>query len=394
MERPAMNIHEYQAKEILGSYGIPIPRGLVALTSDQVERAAKMMGGRCVVKAQIYAGGRGKAGGVRLIHHPEEAQEYGKELFGRTLVTKQTGPQGLKVRRILVEEAVEIAREFYLSITLDRESSRYILIASAEGGMDIEEVAANCPEKILTRTIDPFTGLHPYQARKIALALGLTGSICEDCVDLLMSLYRAFQEKDCTLIEINPLVVTRAGWLMAMDAKITFDDNAVYRHREYPDMMDYSQLDPLEINAAKYDLSYIKLSGSIGCLVNGAGLAMATLDVLKECGGEPANFLDVGGGANREKVAEAFRIILQDPDVKGIFVNIFGGIMHCDVIAQGIVEAAGAVGCTMPIVVRMDGSRVEEGKKLLLESGLNVQVGRSLGDGAARIVAMLGEGVQ
>ncbi len=387
-----MNIHEYQAKEILSSYGIPIPRGLVALTSDQVERAAKMMGGRCVVKAQIYAGGRGKAGGVRLIHHPEEAQEYAKELFGRSLVTRQTGPQGLKVRRILVEEAVEIAREFYLSITLDRESSRYILIASAEGGMDIEEVAAKSPEKILTLTVDPFTGLRPYQARKIALALGLTGTICEDCVELILNLYKVCQEKDCTQIEINPLVVTKAGWLMAMDAKITFDENAVFRHREYPDMVDYSQLDPLEINAAKYDLAYIKLAGTIGCLVNGAGLAMATLDVLKESGGEPANFLDVGGGATREKVAEAFRIILQDSDVKGIFVNIFGGIMRCDVIAQGIIEAAGAVGCTLPIVVRMDGSQVEEGKRLLLQSGLNIQVGTSLGDGAAKIVQMLAQG--
>lgn len=386
-----MNIHEYQAKEILGSYGIPTPRGRVAMTSDQVERAAKMMGGRCVVKAQIHAGGRGKAGGIRLVHQPEEAQEYGKELFGRTLVTKQTGPNGLKVRRILVEEAVEIAREFYLAITLDRESSRYILIASAEGGMEIEEVASRSPDKILTRTIDPFTGLRPYQARKIALTLGLTGTICEDCVELLMNLYRACQEKDCTLIEINPLVVTKAGWLMAMDARITFDDNAVYRHREYPDMMDYSQLDPLEINAAKYDLSYIKLSGTIGCLVNGAGLAMATLDVLKEYGGEPANFLDVGGGATREKVTEAFRIILQDLDVKGVFVNIFGGIMRCDVIAQGIIEAAGSAGCTLPIVVRMDGSHVEDGKRLFRESGLNVQIGRSLGDGAARIVKMLEE---
>ncbi len=385
-----MNIHEYQAKEILNSYDIPIPRGHVALTSDQVERASKMMGGRCVVKAQIYAGGRGKAGGVRLVDYPEQAQEYAKEIFSRPLVTSQTGPAGLKVRRILVEEAVEIAREFYLSITLDRENSCYVLIASAEGGMDIEQVALKCPQKIHTLPIDPLTGLRPYQARKIALELGLTGSVCEDCVELLMNLYRASQEKDCTLIEINPLVVTKAGWLMAMDAKITFDDNAVYRHREYPDMVDYSQLDPLEINAAKYDLSYIKLTGSIGCLVNGAGLAMATLDVLKECGGDPANFLDVGGGATREKVAEAFRIILQDKDVKGIFVNIFGGIMRCDVIANGIIEAAGEVHCSLPIVVRMDGSEVELGKGLLRESGLNVQVGDNLGDAASRIVKMLG----
>ena len=385
-----MNIHEYQAKEILSSYGIPVPRGRVALTSDQVERAAKEMGGRCVVKAQIYAGGRGKGGGVKLVHHPEQAQDLGKDLFGKKLVTPQTGPEGLRVRRILVEEAVEIAREFYLSITLDRETSRYCLIASAEGGVEIEEVAEKTPEKIHVLNIDPFTGLRPYQARKIALALGLMGSVCEDCVDLILNLYRLCLEKDCFLVEINPLVVTKAGWLMAMDAKINFDDNAMFRHREYPDMLDYSQLDTLEINAGKYDLSYIKLKGNIGCMVNGAGLAMATLDVLKEYGGEPANFLDVGGGATREKVAEAFKIILQDADVKGVFVNIFGGIMRCDVIAQGIIEAASEVQCTLPIVVRIDGSKVEEGIELLRESGLNVQVGADLGDGAARIVKMLG----
>ena len=385
-----MNIHEYQAKEILSSFGIPVPRGRVALTSDQVERAAKEMGGRCVVKAQIYAGGRGKGGGVKLVQNPEQAQELGKELFGKKLITPQTGPEGLRVRRILVEEAVEISREFYLSITLDRETSCYCLIASAEGGIEIEEVAHKSPEKIQVFTIDPFTGLLTFQARKIALALGLSGSICEDCVELLLNLYRLCLEKDCFLVEINPLVVTRAGWLMAMDAKINFDDNAMFRHREYPDMLDYSQLDTLEIVAGKFDLSYIKLRGNIGCMVNGAGLAMATLDVLQEFGGEPANFLDVGGGATREKVTEAFKIILQDSDVKGVFVNIFGGIMRCDVIAQGIIEAASEVHCTLPIVVRMDGSKVEEGKTLLLESGLNVQVGKDLGDGAERIVKMLG----
>ncbi len=386
-----MNIHEYQAKEILSTYGIPVPRNHVALTADQVERAAKMMGGHCVVKAQIYAGGRGKAGGVKVVHHPEQASNLAKELFGKRLVTPQTGPEGLKVRRILVEEAVEIAREFYLSITLDRESSRYCLIASAEGGVEIEEVAKKSPEKIHMLTIDPFTGLRTYQARKIALALGLTGSICEDCVEMMLNLYKCCLEKDCYLVEINPLVVTRAGWLLAMDAKMSFDDNAVYRHREYPDMVDYSQLDSLEINAGKYDLAYIKLNGNIGCMVNGAGLAMATLDVLNEFGGEPANFLDVGGGATREKVTEAFKIILQDCDVKAVFVNIFGGIMRCDIIAQGIIEAASEVHCGLPIVVRMDGSKVEEGKKLLLESGLNVQIGETLGDGAQKIVKMLSE---
>jgi succinyl-CoA synthetase beta subunit len=384
-----MNIHEYQAKEIFAAYAIPVPRGLMALTSDQVERAAKMMGGRCVVKAQIYAGGRGKAGGVRLVHHPEQAQDFAKELFGKRLVTPQTGPEGLKVRRILVEEAVEVSREFYLSITLDRESSRYCVIASAEGGVDIEEVARKSPEKIRVLPIDPYTGLRPYEARSLALDLGLSGSVCEDCVDLILNLYRCCQEKDCTLAEINPLVVTKAGWLLAMDGKVNFDDNAVFRHREYPDMVDYSQLDPLEINAGKYDLSYIKLSGSVGCMVNGAGLAMATLDVLKECGGEPANFLDVGGGATREKVAEAFRIILEDCDVKGVFVNIFGGIMRCDVIAQGIVEAASGMKCTLPIVVRMDGAEVGEGKRILAASGLNVETADTLGGGARRIVTML-----
>lgn len=387
-----MNIHEYQAKEILSSYGIPIPRGRVALTSDQVERAAKMMGGHCVVKAQIYAGGRGKAGGVKVVHHPEQANEFGKELFGKRLVTHQTGPEGLKVRRILIEEAVEIAREFYLSITLDRETSRYCVIASAEGGVEIEEVARKSPKKIMVHPIDPFTGLRPYQARQIALWLGLTGSVCEDCVEFILNLYKCCLEKDCSLVEVNPLTVTKAGWLLAMDAKISFDDNAVYRHREYPDMMDYSQLDPLEINAGKYDLSYIKLSGNIGCMVNGAGLAMATLDVLNEFGGEPANFLDVGGGSNREKVAEAFKIILEDRDVKAVFVNIFGGIMRCDIIAQGIIEAGIELKCTLPIVVRMDGSHVEDGKKLLFESGLNVQIGNNLGDGAQKIVKMLAEG--
>ncbi|WP_432822388.1 ADP-forming succinate--CoA ligase subunit beta [Trichloromonas sp.] len=384
-----MNIHEYQAKEILSAYDIPVPRGRVALTADQVERAAKMMGGHCVVKAQIYAGGRGKAGGVQLVHHPEHAHEVAKELFGKRLVTPQTGPQGLKVRRILVEETVGIAREFYLSITLDREASRYCLIASAEGGVNIEETAAKSPEKIIRQDIDPFTGLRSYQARRIALGLGLKGSLCEDCVQLILNLYRLLLEKDCSLVEINPLVVTKAGWLLAMDAKINFDDNALFRHWEYHDLQDYSQLDPLEITAGKFDLSYIKLSGNIGCMVNGAGLAMATLDVLSENGGEPANFLDVGGGATREKVAEAFKIILEDRDVRGVFVNIFGGIMRCDVIAQGIIEAASEVHCTLPIVVRMDGSQVEEGKQLLLDSGLNVQCVDFLGEGAAAIVRMV-----
>lgn len=384
-----MNIHEYQAKEILNGYDVPVPRGRVAVTADQVERKAKMLGGRCVVKAQIYAGGRGKAGGVQVAYHPEQAHEIAKEMFGKRLVTPQTGPEGLKVRRILVEETVEVGREYYLSIALDRQSSRYCLIGSAAGGVNIEEVAASSPEKIHKLLIDPYTGLRSYQARKLAHALGLEGGEAEDCVQLILNLYRCCLDKDCSLIEINPLVVTKAGWLLALDAKINFDDNALFRHWEYHEMQDYSQMEPLEISAAKFDLAYIKLDGNIGCMVNGAGLAMATLDVLKEKGGEPANFLDVGGGATREKVAEAFRIILQDSDVKAVFVNIFGGIMRCDVIAQGIIEAASDSHCDLPIVVRMDGSQVAEGKALLEQSGLNVQCADFLGDGAEKIVTML-----
>jgi succinyl-CoA synthetase beta subunit len=384
-----MKIHEYQAKDILAGFGIAIPRGRVAMNASQVERAARELGGRCVIKAQVYAGGRGKGGGIRVAQDPGQAGEIAKELIGKKLVTPQTGPEGLEVRRLLVEEVVDVEREMYLSITLDRESSRYCLIASAEGGMDIEEIARRLPDRIRTLTIDPFIGLRSYQARRIALGLGLGGPLCEECVEMILNLYRCLLARDCSLVEINPLVVTNAGWLVAMDAKMTFDDNALQRHREYPDLVDYSQLNPLEIAAARFDLSYIKLSGAIGCMVNGAGLAMATLDVLKEAGGEPANFLDVGGGASREKVAQAFRIILQDRDVRGVFVNIFGGIMRCDIIAQGIIDAASDGGCRLPIVVRMDGNRVEEGKLLLRESGLNIRIGQNMGDGAQQIVAML-----
>ncbi|MDY0290863.1 MAG: ADP-forming succinate--CoA ligase subunit beta [Desulfuromonadaceae bacterium] len=386
-----MNIHEYQAKDILSTYDVPVPRGRVAVTAEQVEREAKKMGGHCVVKAQIYAGGRGKGGGVKVAHHPEQAREIAKDMFGRRIVTPQTGPEGLKVRRILVEEPIEVGREYYVSIALDRESSRYCLMASAEGGVDIEEVAEHSPEKIHKLLIDPYTGLRSYQARKIAQAIGLKGAVAEDCVQFMLNLYRCCIEKDCSQVEINPMVVTKTDWLLALDAKINFDDNALFRHWEYHEMQDFSQMDPLEISAAKFDLAYIKLNGNIGCMVNGAGLAMATLDVLKESGGEPANFLDVGGGATQEKVAEAFRIILQDEDVKAVFVNIFGGIMRCDVIAHGIIEAAAGHDCTLPIVVRMDGSKVEEGKELLANSGLNVQTADFLGEGAELIVAMLKE---
>jgi succinyl-CoA synthetase beta subunit len=351
-----MNIHEYQAKEILGSFGIPIPRGKVALAADQVERTARELGGRCVVKAQIYAGGRGKAGGVRLADNPEEALAAGKDLFGKVLVTPQTGSEGLIVRRLLVEEAVEIDREFYLSITLDRNSSRYCHCFRGKGNGD-QRLAAESPEKIHMVTIDPFVGLRLPGAED-SLGTGAERADLRRLRKLMLSLYRCCLEKDCSLVEINPLVVT-SRLALAMDAKINFDDNAVFRNQDYPEMQDHSQMDPLEITAGEFDLSYIKLKGNIGCMVNGAGLAMATLDMLKEYGGEPANFLDVGGGATKERVAEAFKIILQDSDVQGVFVNIFGGIMRCDVIAEGIMSGFGS-GMLPSHRRRMDGTLVEE----------------------------------
>ena len=384
-----MNIHEYQAKEILRSYGIPVPDGQMVKTVRQAQKVVAKFGRSCVLKAQIYAGGRGKAGGVKKVQDIPQACEVAKELLKKKLVTVQTGPDGMPVQCILVEETVDVEKEFYLSITLDRHTSRYCLIASAEGGMDIEDVARRSPEKIHRLYIDPLLAIKAYQARRIALALGLKGRLVEDCIKLIGNLYKILLEKDCSLIEINPLVVSKAGELMAMDCKINFDDNALFRHPQYEALIDGSQMSPLEIQARKYDLSYIKLAGNIGCMVNGAGLAMATLDVLKEFGGDPANFLDVGGGATREKVAEAFRIILADRDVRGVFVNIFGGIMRCDIIAQGIIDAAADISCTLPIVVRMDGSRLEEGKRLLSASGLNVAAVNELGEGAAKIVGLM-----
>ena len=381
-----MNIHEYQAKEILKSYGIPVPDGRMVKTVRQTQKAVEKFGRLCVLKAQIYAGGRGKAGGVKTVQSSAQACDVAKDFLKKKLVTTQTGSKGLAVKCILVEETVEIEKEFYLSVTLDRRTFRYCLIASAQGGMDIEEVARVSPEKIQTLYIDPFLGMRPYHARGIAMVLGLKGKIADDAVKLMQNLYKIILEKDCSLIEINPLVVSKAGKLIAMDCKINFDDNALFRHHDYEKMIDFSQLDTLEIQAKKFDLAYIKLNGNIGCMVNGAGLAMATLDVLKEYGGEPANFLDVGGGANREKVAEAFKIILKDRKVKGIFVNIFGGIMRCDIIAQGIIDATTNIACKLPIVVRMDGSRLAEGKSLLAQSGLNIETVDNFGDGVAKIV--------
>jgi succinyl-CoA synthetase beta subunit len=384
-----MNIHEYQAKEILKSYGIAVPGGKMVKTVREAQKTVEKFGCSCVLKAQIYAGGRGKAGGVKKVQSPLEACDVARGLLKKKLVTVQTGPEGMPVSCLLVEETIAVEKEYYLSVTLDRQTSRYCLIVSAEGGMNIEDVARLTPEKISRLYIDPLLGIKPYQARGIALALGLKGRLVEDCIRLLQNLYRILLEKDCSLIEINPLVVSKAGELLAMDCKINFDDNALFRHREYEAMLDTSQMSPLEIQARKFDLSYIKLQGNIGCMVNGAGLAMATLDVLTEFGGQPANFLDVGGGATREKVAEAFRIILADPDVKGVFVNIFGGIMRCDIIAQGIIDATAEVHCNLPIVVRMDGSRLEEGKRLLAASGLHTASVDELGAGAAKIVQLM-----
>ena len=381
-----MNIHEYQAKEILKSYGILVPDGCVVKSARQTEKTVEKFGCLCVLKAQIYAGGRGKAGGIKTVQDSRQAYATAEELFKKRLVTVQTGARGLAVKRILVEETINIEKEFYLSITLDRQTSSYCLIASAEGGVDIEKVAQTFPEKIHTLSINPLIGIKSYHARRIADALGLKGKPNEDCIRLIQNLYKLLLEKDCSLVEINPLVVSKDQKLIAMDCKINFDDNAVFRHPEYEKMIDISQLDPLEIQAKKLDLAYIKLNGNIGCMVNGAGLAMATLDVLKEYGGEPANFLDVGGGANREKVTEAFKIILKDKKVKGIFVNIFGGIMRCDIIAQGIIDATTGIAANLPIVVRMDGSRLAEGKSLLSQSGLKIEMVDDLGDGAAKIV--------
>ncbi|MEZ4600877.1 MAG: ADP-forming succinate--CoA ligase subunit beta [Syntrophotaleaceae bacterium] len=384
-----MNIHEYQAKALFRRYGIPVPEGEVVQSAEEAECLAARFSGRCALKAQVYAGGRGKGGGIRLVATPAEARDVAAQMLGKQLVTPQTGPQGLPVEKLLVEKAEDIDREYYLSVALDRGAGRYSVIASAAGGVDIETTARFSPEKIHRQLIDPFLGLRSFQARRIALALGFSGKQAESCVGLIQALYRCFLENDCSLAEVNPLVVTKDGRLLAMDAKINFDDNALFRHQEEQNMLDHAQLDPLEVQAGKFDIAYIKMDGNIGCLVNGAGLAMATLDMLQESGGQPANFLDVGGGASREKIAEAFRIILQDRDVEGVFVNIFGGIMRCDIVANGIIDAAGEGGCNLPIVVRMAGSQVEDGKRLLNDSGLNVTCVDSLGDGAARIVERL-----
>jgi len=382
-----MNIHEYQAKEILRKYGVTVPDGHVCYNSASARDWAKRIGeGPWVVKAQIHAGGRGKGGGVKLARAPDEVRDLAREMIGMTLVTHQTGPEGKLVKRVLVEKGCNIANELYVSLLVDRPTSRVTLMASTEGGMDIEEVAEKTPEKILKEAIDPLVGLAPFQARKIAFKLGLNGKQVGQAVKLLTGLYEAFVGSDCSLLEINPLVVTAEGNLMALDAKFNFDDNALFRHRNIRDLRDYDEEDHNEIEASQYDLSYIALDGNIGCLVNGAGLAMATMDIIKHCGGEPANFLDVGGGATIERVTEAFKIILSDEKVKGILVNIFGGIMKCDVIATGVIEAAKQVGIKVPLVVRLEGTNVEKGKQMLAESGLNILAADGMADAAEKIV--------
>ncbi len=382
-----MNIHEFQAKEVLKKYGVPVLEGGVARTPEEVAAIATRLGGTVVVKAQIHAGGRGKAGGVKVVKSPEEAATFARGLIGKPLVTHQTGPEGRVVRQVLVEKGCDIARELYLGVVIDRGTGRVAVIASSEGGVEIEEVAAKSPEKIHREVLDPLVGLAGFQGRRIAFALGLPKELVNKSVGFFTTLVRAFQESDASLLEINPLVVTRAGELVALDAKMSLDDNALFRHADLREYRDENEEDPREREAAKYDLSYIALDGNIGCMVNGAGLAMATMDIVKYAGGEPANFLDVGGGANAEKVAAAFRILLSDEAVKTIFINIFGGILRCDVLAEGVVTAAREVGLSVPLVVRMEGTNVERGKQILADSGLAIQSASDMAEGARLAVA-------
>ncbi len=382
-----MNIHEYQAKGLLAEYGISVPRGGVAFTVDEAIAEAEKLGGPIwVVKAQIHAGGRGKGGGVKVVKSIDDVRTEASNILGMQLVTHQTGPQGKKVHRIYVEDGSAIASEFYLSCLVDRETSRIAFIVSTEGGMDIEQVAADTPEKILTLTIDPAAGFQPFHGRRIAFALGLDGDLVKQCVRLVSNLYRLFLAKDASLMEINPLVVTQDKQLICLDAKMNFDSNALMRHQDILDLRDLTEEDPAEVEASKHELNYIKLDGEIGCMVNGAGLAMATMDIIKLFGSAPANFLDVGGGATKERVTEAFKIILSDENVKGILVNIFGGIMRCDVIAEGIVTAAKELDLNVPLVVRLEGTNVEKGKKILNDSGLAIIAADDLGDAAQKVV--------
>jgi succinyl-CoA synthetase beta subunit len=382
-----MNIHEYQGKAVLKQYGVNVPNGIVAFSVEEAVQAAEKLGTKIVVvKAQIHAGGRGKAGGVKVAKSLDEVRTYAGEILGKILVTHQTGPEGKEVKRLLIEEGCDIKKEYYLGVVVDRGTGSVVVMASEEGGMDIEEVAAHSPEKIIKEIVDPAIGLQAFQARKLAYAINIPNEMINKAVKLILSVYTAFVEKDCSILEINPMVVTGGGDVMALDAKLNFDSNALYRRKDIVELRDLEEEDAKEIEASKYDLSYIALDGNIGCMVNGAGLAMATMDIIKHYGGDPANFLDVGGGATTEKVTEAFKIILSDAKVKGIFVNIFGGIMRCDVIANGVVEAAKQVGLDRPLVVRLEGTNVVLGKKILNESGLNIITADSMADCAQKIV--------
>lgn len=386
-----MKIHEYQGKELLKNYGVPVPRGIVARTPSEAEQAAKELGTEVVVvKAQIHAGGRGKGGGVKIAKSPTEAAELAKQMIGMQLVTHQTGPEGREVKTLLIEEGLPIDREFYLGITLDRMTGRNVFMASAAGGMDIEKVAEETPELILKETIDPSVGLRPFQARKLAFGLGIPNELVNQAAKFMLSLYDAYQKMDASLVEINPFLLTKDNRLIALDAKVNFDDNALYRHKDYAELRDLNEEEPLEIEASKFDLNYIKLDGNIGCMVNGAGLAMATMDIIKLHGGEPANFLDVGGGASQERVENAFRILLADPNVKAVLINIFGGIVRCDMVANGVVAAAKNLGISIPIVARLEGTNVEEGKRVLNNSGIGIISADGMADAAAKVVAAAG----
>jgi len=385
-----MKIHEYQGKELLRRFDVKVPRGFVARSVAEAEDAAKQLGLPVVVKAQIHAGGRGKGGGVKLARTLEDVHNFAKSMIGMNLVTHQTGPEGRTVHTLLVEEGLKIKQEFYLGMLLDRAESKLVFMASAAGGMDIEEVAAKTPEKILKAHIDPGIGMMPYQARQLAFGLGLPAELIGKATKFMLALYRAFVELDASLVEINPFLLTEDGELYALDAKVNFDDNALFRHKEFAELRDLNEEAPLEIEASKFDLNYIKLDGNIACMVNGAGLAMATMDIIKLNGGEPANFLDVGGGASQERVENAFRILLADENVRAVLINIFGGIVRCDMVARGVVEAARNLGVDRPIVVRLEGTNVEEGQRVLRESGLNFIVANGMQDAAAKAVSAAG----
>ena len=382
-----MKIHEYQAKEILRKYNVPVPNGILVSKKSEAAQAAKKIGTSVVVvKAQIHAGGRGKGGGVKLAKSPQEAEKHAGDILGMTLVTPQTGAEGRLVKKVLIEEGMSIAKELYMGILVDRETSQVLIMASEAGGMEIEEVAADTPEKIIKETVDPVIGVQPYLARKIAFALNIKGAALKAVIPFIINLYDAFVKEDCSMLEINPLVITSDDRVLALDAKVDIDDNAMYRHKDTQEFRDLDEEDPSEVDASKFNLNYIKLDGNIGCMVNGAGLAMGTMDIIKLSGGEPANFLDVGGGADEEMIENGFRIILSDSAVKGIFINIFGGILRCDILARGVVAATKKLHIKIPVVVRMEGTNMEEGHQILKDSGLNFAIGKGMKDGAQKVV--------